>query len=411
MKTISATPKPLKGAEYGEEPLRVAVITAFLLGAGGAEKQAFYIARSLAQGGVKVLVCTLHDANYGGRYGVHSSYHDALRQMDIELKCFGWMPGLPFRLVNLLAELRGFRPHIIQSIHAYTNVYAAIASRVLGAISLGGLRSDLSAHIADNGRFSSYLLTWPDAIAVNSHNALEQVKRSGLLSDDRVHLLPNAIDLQGFPERSSSPVSAGDEECMCICVTRLFPYKRVDVFLRALAAARASEPRIRGVVAGFGPEEERLRKLAAELNLLPDAVSFLGYRDDVAALLQRASVFVLCSESEGTPNVILEAMAAHLPVITTPAGDAAEVVKLAGIGYVVPFGDVNATAAAMVELARTPALRFQLGTAGRRYVSRHRTTAVLAGQLLKIYSDVARTSMRGCAQDLLDHVPPCPDRL
>lgn len=378
--------------ELPNERLRVAIVTASL-GLAGAEKQAFYITRALADAGVAVRVLNL---SRGG------AYEDALRELNVEFRNFGWLPGLPLRLPLLMAALRGFRPHIIQSVHAYTNAYSAIAGRLLGALSIGGLRSDFHACLADNGRFSRWLLTWPDAIAVNSRRALDDARQTTWLDRSRLHHLPNAIDLAAFPDRGARRTVSG--ECTCICVSRLLPSKRLDVFVRALASARSRRPGLRGVIVGYGPETGNLRRLASELGLLPDALKFLGFRFDVAALLQQSSLFVFCSESEGTPNVILEAMAAGLPVITTPAGDAADVVEPAGAGYIVPFGDVDATAGAISQLAESPALRSNMGAAGRDYIARNRASSDLGPRLLKMYAEIARNSSR---DELFNRVVRC----
>jgi len=361
-------------AEVRNDPLRVAIVTASL-GLAGAEKQAFYMARALAETGVAVRVLNLSP---GG------AYEDALRELKVESRHFGWLPGAPLRIPILMAALRGFRPHIIQSVHAYTNAYSSIAGRLLRIVSVGGMRSDFHTCLTNNGRFSRWLLTAPDAIAVNSRRAIDP---------SRIHYLPNAIDLAPFPGQALTDRTE-KQECTCICVGRLLPSKRVDVFIRAIAAASARRPGVRGIVVGYGPESANLRRLAADLGLLPDVLKFLGYRFDVAAQLRQSSVFVFCSESEGTPNVILEAMAARLPVITTPAGDAADVVEPAGAGYVVPFGDVDATANAIIQLAESPALRSNLGKAGREYVERDRAISDLGARLLKMYADIARTSSR-----------------
>lgn len=388
-----------------EERLRVAIVAACLgyKGGfiGGAERQAFYMARALAEAGVEVRIFSLA----GG-----GAYEDALRRMRVEAKQFGWLPGVPVRLMLLLAGMRRFRPHVVQSVHTYTNVYSALAARILGAVSIGGLRSDLSACFTDNGRFSRFLFTWPDGVVANSRTAIDQVTQAGLLDPSRLHFLANVIELETFADPPAGDGRDDNVECVCICVTRLFPFKRVDVFLRALATARTIEPRLRGIVVGFGPEAARLRQLAAELGLHPGALRFLGPREDIAALLQQAAIFVFCSESEGSPNVILEAMAARLPVITTPAGDAADIVESAGAGYVVPFGNVDTVSAAMVQLARSPELRAKFGKAGRDYVARHRAPAELAGRLLRIYADVARTSGRR-RNHLLERVAQCAARL
>ncbi len=368
--------------------LRVAIVTASL-GLAGAEKQAFYITKALAEAGIDVRIYNL---SRGGEY------EDALRAINVESKYFGWPVGAPLRLALLVGSLSAFRPHVIQSVHAYTNWYSALAGRILGAVSVGGLRSDLASCLSDNGRFAKSMLTLPDAIAVNSKSALAELKASGLVDARRLHYLPNAVEVNS--NGRSNGVQSG---ATAIYVGRLVPGKRVDIFLRALAAARAEENGLNGVVVGYGSEEESLRKLAAELGL--DSIQFLGFRDDASSLLKDASMFVFCSESEGTPNVILEAMAAGLPVITTPAGDAAELVQAADSGFVVPFGDVQATANAMVRLARSAELRVRLGRAGRNYVARTRATSELAAKLMAIYRNAAGTSSNGRRGQIWKRIP------
>jgi len=378
------------------EVLRVALI-ADCLGEkgglmGGAERQSYYMIRALTEAGVDVRIYSVIDSN--------TAYADALRHMGVESRHFGWMPGFPLRLLLLLKWLRQFRPHIVQSMHNFTNAYSALAGRILRVLSVGGLRSDLQSCLRDNGRFGEFLLKAPDGIAVTSRTGAADVINSGSLRPDSVHVLPNVIDSDGFPEPA---ISSNDKDCICISVSRLMPLKRLDVFLRALVLARQTDTSLRGVVVGSGPEASQLEQLAAELGLLPHGVRFLGAREDIADLLRKSAMFVFCSESEGTPNVVLEAMAAGLPVITTPAGDAADLVRAAAAGMVVRFGDVESIAANMIQLARFPQLRSRLGRDGRDYIARNCDVSLLPQRLFKIYSDAARNSLRIRA-DVLERV-------
>jgi glycosyltransferase involved in cell wall biosynthesis len=97
----------------------------------------------------------------------------------------------------------------------------------------------------------------------------------------------------------------------------------------------------------------------------------------------------LSSEIEGFPNAILEAMAARLPVITTPAGDAAEIVQHGISGYVVPHENPDALAEKMVLLASSPEIRQRFGAAGRDCVQRTYSYHSLAAQLISIYKQAA----------------------
>jgi glycosyltransferase involved in cell wall biosynthesis len=100
-------------------------------------------------------------------------------------------------------------------------------------------------------------------------------------------------------------------------------------------------------------------------------------------------LLVLASDDEGFPNVLLEAMAARTPVITTPAGDAAFLVKDGDSGYLTPFNDAAAIAARMVELAESPRLCAALAAAGRRRVEQQYSLERLSDHLFKIYRDLA----------------------
>ncbi|MFL5733863.1 MAG: glycosyltransferase family 4 protein [Chloroflexia bacterium] len=177
---------------------------------------------------------------------------------------------------------------------------------------------------------------------------------------------------------------------MAVTVGSLIDCKRQDRFLRAVARAREQVGGLTGALVGDGPERERLKALASSLGLLPDGVLFLGRRDDVPAVLRSADMFVLSSESEGFPNVLLEAMAADLPVITTAAGDSGTVVQEGSTGYVVPIEDVEGMAERMVRVAQSPELGRRLGEAGRRRVEMQYSAERLGDHMMSVYRDIAR---------------------
>jgi len=188
------------------------------------------------------------------------------------------------------------------------------------------------------------------------------------------------------------------------------PLKRVDVYLRALAIACRQTPELFGVVMGEGSELASLKKLAAELDLLPHRVVFLGHRPDAVALLQRMSFLVLSSTAEGFPNVVQEAMAQGLPVIATPAGEAALLVRDMQNGLSVAFNDVNGMAAAMARLAGNPALRASLGASARAFVRAEYPLEVLGSRILNCYQQfiagIGRPRLRGGPAALFAPVMP-----
>jgi glycosyltransferase involved in cell wall biosynthesis len=122
----------------------------------------------------------------------------------------------------------------------------------------------------------------------------------------------------------------------------------------------------------------------------------------VPALLARSAMLVLTSEYEGFPNVILEAMAARLPVITTPAGDAGVVVQHGQTGFVVKPDDTQGMAAVLVQLARSPATRTRLGDAGRKRVEQEYHYESLADRLLTSFHNFAGQQRRAALFELLE---------
>ncbi|MGE5192782.1 MAG: GT4 family glycosyltransferase PelF, partial [Deltaproteobacteria bacterium] len=121
-------------------------------------------------------------------------------------------------------------------------------------------------------------------------------------------------------------------------------------------------------IVGDGPDRPALESLCDELRLRGN-VRFLGFRDDVHALLPQSDLFVLSSVTEGLPMTLLEAMAAGLPTVSTDVGGISELVAEGETGRLVPPQSPEALAAAILELVRDPERAARMGTAGRRRVA------------------------------------------
>jgi glycosyltransferase involved in cell wall biosynthesis len=150
-------------------------------------------------------------------------------------------------------------------------------------------------------------------------------------------------------------------------VARLSPEKDIATLLRAARLVADAHPDFRLEIAGAGPCDADLRRLADELNLRGH-VQFLGEVGDVPALLARARLFVLPSQSEGISLTVLEAMATGLPVVTTLVGGNPEVVLGDTTGTLVPAADPPALADAIIRLLADPDRAQLMGRAARRRV-------------------------------------------
>ena len=351
------------------------------LGPGGAEKQLVYMARALREAKVAVRVYSLRRGDF---------YETALRNLDLEPTWIGRHASPLRRLGAFVSALRTYRPHVIQSGHFFGNLYVALAARIFGAVAIGSVRNDGLYEVEANRGWASWLLRSPGSIIANSHTALANLKALGV-PERKCHVVPNVIDLAEFDAQADDarPIIPPRESPVVVTACTLENRKRVDRFLAVLALARRRMPQLSGVIVGRGPERSKLEALAAERGLLPGGLQFLGHSQAVPVILRQADIFLLTSEHEGFPNVLLEAMAARLPVVTTPAGDAGRVVQDDVTGYVASFDDIEGMAQRVLRLANTPSLRRRFGDAGRERVAQTYSYAGLARCLLGTYRLIA----------------------
>jgi glycosyltransferase involved in cell wall biosynthesis len=304
------------------------------------------------------------------------------------------------RLTALTRLVLEFRPHVLQAGHFYTNLYVALAARACGAVAIGSIRNDTYYEMRTHGKWGPWLLRLPPTLLTNSWAAKENAEALGI-SPDRIRVLPNVIDLPAFDSSmAAGGLPAADHPPTLLTVCRLDPVKRVDRFLHVVKLLQPRVAGLRALVVGDGPERAALEALAVGLGLLPEVVEFLGSRNDVPALLRRSDVLLMTSEHEGFPNTILEAMAAGLPVVTTPVGDAPRVVVDGLTGYITELDD-HMVAERLVPLLTSASLRKRLGTAGRGRVEALYSFEGLADRLLQMYRQIAVQQKHRCTETAL----------
>ncbi len=261
---------------------------------------------------------------------------------------FGW---------RALAAARAAGARTVLHLHNF-RLFCAIAVgyrdgapcfRCRGANTLPGLRLGCRGSVAESVAYAAglrrqqpRLLANADRLIIVSEATRARLQQLGLPSDRTAHVLVNFIPGGGFAERSSA-----DQGRYALAVGRLVEYKGFDT---AIAAARAASVPL--VVAGAGPDEPRLRSLAAGAD-----VRFTGWlqRDELDRLRAGAGVVLAPSRwEEPCPYVVLDAIAAGVPVLGSDRGGIPEL--LAGAA-VLPAGDPNAWARALGELWRAPAVR------------------------------------------------------
>jgi glycosyltransferase involved in cell wall biosynthesis len=201
-----------------------------------------------------------------------------------------------------------------------------------------------------------------DRVIAVTQSQVEPLARLGY-RHERIEVVPNGVfgaGTAGDAAATRSALGIQNGEFAVLCVAGLRPEKGVEVFIRAVAAARHADPRLRGFVAGDGPERRRLEALARVAG-----VELLGVRADVPELMRATDALALTSEGEALPMSVLEAMALERPVIVTDVGGTKEAVVDGETGLVVPAGDPSAARRALLELASDPERARRLGAAGR----------------------------------------------
>jgi glycosyltransferase involved in cell wall biosynthesis len=300
-----------------------------------------------------------HDARFlmlhGGEPGA-AEFAQAMRARGVpleELRLRG--DADPIAFARLVALLRRRRPRLLHTHLFHADVYGLLA----GALARVPVRASTKHGFNDFRR--SRLIAALDRgvfrlahlqIAISRGLARYLAEVEGL-PESRFHVVHYGI--AAGPQPPPPPAATG-----LVCVGRLVPIKGHTVLFDAFDAARRELPDLTLAVAGAGPLETDLRAAA------PDGVTFLGRVSPIAPLLESHAIVVVPSLGEGFGMVALEAHERGRAVIASDAGGLPEIVLDGETGIIVPSGQAEPLAAAIVRLARDPGLVRRLGEAARR---------------------------------------------
>jgi len=198
-----------------------------------------------------------------------------------------------------------------------------------------------------------------------------------------INVIPN-----GFDENKLSPVSKKVNRILV--VSRMFARKGVQYLLKALAELNG-KLHYEAHIVGDGPFLPDLRKMGGKSKM---ALRFWGHLDndsqELKHLFETSRIFVFTSEAENFPNVLLEAMASGMAIISTEGTGCAEVVGEAGI--LVPVKNAQAIGANLFKLMGDPDLCERMGKAARQRLEQHYTWSVVAKQYQKLYEQTVTSS-------------------
>lgn len=209
--------------------------------------------------------------------------------------------------------------------------------------------------------------------------------------------LPTA-DVKAFPNNATSAPPQLGQASLVGMVANLRPIKRIDDLIRAFAVVRRQHGDARLVVVGGDnlstsgiSVKEELCALADDLGVL-DYIDFPGSSQDPAAYIRQFSVAVLCSESEGFSNSLIEYMQLGRPVVCTDTGGNPELIEDGVNGFLVAVGDVKALADRISRLLEDPALASRVGNAARETVRTGYSDVRMVSEQMACYDEVLSRS-------------------
>jgi glycosyltransferase involved in cell wall biosynthesis len=370
------------GQTKGAPPVVVQVVLS--LGRGGLETMAADLAVGLRargfrpaiialdEGGVQESMLTDADIPYyviGGRrireWGFHRSLAALLRRLHAQVVHTHMFAPL----IHMLPAITMARiPRVVHTEHSFEY---------------------LAAH-ASNRRIFRWVSRSAKVFSLVGERMLSFYADTVGVSRKRLCVIPNGVDVDRYqPQIDNRALRAelGIPASAFVVGTagRLSPEKHFQDLLSAAARARALGGNPHIVLFGEGAERGALESQAAALGL-GDTVSFLGWRTELPRLLGALDVFALCSEAEGLPLALLEAMATGLPAVCTPVGDIPIIVQNDATGFLFPVGEVDAFAQHLRRLETEPDLRRRLGMNGRRLVEEKYSRTTMIDRYVNAYA-------------------------
>ncbi len=266
----------------------------------------------------------------------------------------------PLALANLWRRLQDRSIDLLVLFTVVPNIWGRLFGRLAGVPAIVG---NCRGGGAPDRQHERWLWPLADRILCNAWDLQATLTGACRVPAARLTVIHNGVDAAYF----QPPAGARNGPARLLSVARLVPDKDHETMIRAFRLAAAAHPEAELWLVGDGPRREALQQLAEEL-LPPGRIKFLPGRADVRPLLQQASLLVLSSVYEALPNVVLEAMAAELPVVATRVGGLAEAVEPGRTGWLAPPRDVPALAAALGQLLGDPGAREAFGLEARRQV-------------------------------------------
>ncbi len=283
-------------------------------------------------------------------------------------------------ILNQLRLVRDIRIRHLDIMHAYgwyPNVFAIPPARLaFRPVTIASIR-DTGVYLTPSKiRALKLACAMADCVLANSTAGRDWLLEQRV-NPEKIEVIRNGIVLPAHAGRRTEAnglrkeFGIPAETMVCACIGRAISGKGMDFYLRAARLLLDEGRDVRFLVIGAISVEKsyksEMEELARGLNL-EGRVIFTGEREDVADILREVDIVVHPSLSEGLSNVILEAMAAAVPVVATRVGGTPELVQEGVTGLLVPPANATELGSAIARLLDDPQLAREFGQAGRRRI-------------------------------------------
>lgn len=342
---------------------------------GGLERQLCYLLQGMNRESYKPAVVVWNFCR-------NDVYANELRRLGVPIYSFSEGSTRSVKLKALKSLLRRLNPEVLHSYSFFTNFAAQWVACGTRTIPIGSVRSDFFWAKRECGPLLGRLSArWPCAQIFNSHSAAKHAQGAkGIFVPKRIFVVRNGLDVKRFVGISRTIPGGAN----ILGVGSLYSVKRWDRLLMAAAEIKRKRVEFKLQIAGEGPLRQVLQQQMEGLDL-SGSVNFPGYSQDISTLMNDARLLVHTADSEGCPNVIMEAMACGRPVVAMDAGDIPFLVDDGKTGFVISQGDHPSLVNRIIELLQNHSLCVQMGAAAREKAAREFGLERLVEKTMKAY--------------------------
>lgn len=352
---------------------------------GGAERQIYELATRLhGENFEPIIYCLSED--------IHP-YSGMLTEKGIEVRIFPRGSHFDLKRVwQLRSQMHRDRIDIAHSWLIDDDAYNALAHVAHRRPWIASMRSRLSGRDPLRKRIDRWVFRRAPLVIVNEREVIDFLEREFGCNREKIRLIPNGIDLQRLqPNQTREEIrielQAALDSPVILFAGRLEREKRIDRLIEAFVLFRKEMGTGYLWIAGDGSRKAPLTKLTADRGVA-DFVRFTGVRPDLPNLLNAADLFALCSESEGLPNVVLEAMGCGLPVLVTPECGCSDLVRDEYNGWLAPDSEPKTLASRITSILNSPEDRLLVAGQAWKTIQERYSVERMVSNMAQIYREL-----------------------